>query len=129
LQTDTRSLKLIKIKSHLDIGKTSSQDQDKKPVKDVSKLSKPSILNSNLYKDAKSQDLLTFYDKKPKDLKTFAKLFDGKEYYIEEKEIFPVSLKAKLLKDIEISRKSDNTDIFSSLDQIKNQLNKSDFHD
>lgn len=60
--------------------------------------------------------MLVFYDKKPKDMKTFSKLFDGKEYFIEEKEIFPVSLKEKLLKDIDISKKSDNADIFNSLD-------------
>lgn len=52
LQTDSRSLKLIKIKSHLELGKTPTKDKEKVPDKDVSKQSKPSILNANLYKNS-----------------------------------------------------------------------------
>ena len=46
--------------------------------------------------DKNSQEMLTYYESKPIDKETFAYNYDGKKYFIKERELFPQSLKEML---------------------------------
>ena len=46
--------------------------------------------------DKNSQEKLTYYESKPIDKETFAYNYDGKKYFIKERELFPQSLKEML---------------------------------